>query len=391
MRESEYQEPFRTELDARGEPVDSLPPSRFDPLTGAEAEVGSDVWIKRKSWFGKRYGETKTYWHGSSYHHSSDGRQDDAVLIPGEGEIYCAEAENSPSSIRLSKSKSNQITRNCKIVGTFNYDVAYETLCGWLDLNNLWEDFPTPKSPALPLEDKQLTIDSGGAPIWEATLEYYDKENSGKNNYEIQISTLGGTATISTARSTVQRVSCLLGEPQEETYGLLNVNDDGVAEGVEVKRPNMQMTIVEKIGWSKFTFQRFLKLLDHTPCVNSEYFCGFAPGSILYEGCDVDLLNEDDEENGEIKLKWKLSHKFQWAMNVVGQTEAIWTWQGEKTALESEPYNKNGWDYKWSKFVNIIKDGEVKKVLRQVNVERLYVYADFQELKLPEFHFASEE
>lgn len=342
-----------------------------------------------KSWFGSRFAETATYWHGSSYL-NDPSKQNLSPLPPGVGEIYCSEANDSPTSVTRSRSKSGTVTRKCIIVGTYNYTVAEETLKGWLDYNDLWTDYPDPRKKGVPLDNYDLSLDSEGAPKWTATLNYADATNKGALNYEIQFSCMGETVRLKTSLATVQSVSCIAGVLPTNFYNLIGLNEQNEAEGVDVKRPQFTMQITERKPFKKVTPSYLIKLLNYTPAVNSTSYCGFSPGVMLYEGTDVDLVNEQDEDDSEVR--WRLTHKFTGAMNMVGQTEPIVNWFGAPTGDYTPSIDKNGWDYLWRRYAKTVVAGQECKILQQINVERVYVYADFVgKLGLPEFKFGLED
>lgn len=377
------------------EPLNTTPEQydRFRTLKGSGDTILSNDRknaMKWKSWYGSKFGETATYWHGSSYMSSGFDPTKASVMRPGEGEIYCAEANDSPSSVSRSKTKTGSVTRKCIIVGTYNYNVAEETLQGWLDLNNLRTDFPDPGKKGVPLDSYELTIDSEGAPKWTATLNYTDSTNKGNLNYEIQISCATDTVHLTTSLETIQSISCIAGTPPTDYYGLIGLDAQNEPEGVDVKRNTFSIQITERKPFKKVNPKYLTNLMNYNPSVNSVRYCGFSPGTILYEGTDVDLVNETDENDSEVR--WKLTHKFSGAANMSGQTEKITDWYGYPTGEVTPPFSKNAWDYLWRRYVKTVADGRETKLLEQVNVERVYVYADFvKTLGLPEFQFEADE
>lgn len=323
--------------------------------------------------YGKYNFSTQTYYHPQGLFR--DGSQ------PGPGEIYCAEALGSPNSINISRDSPTTTTRVLKIVGTYNESVAFECVRGWISLNNMRTD------GGVPFRSSSLSADSSGAPLWECTLEYADPQNNTDDQYgqfcEIQMSTTGGSAHVNTSLLTQAAVS-FVGEYDPINYGrLINVDNEGNSNGVEIKATTVHINV--SLNWPDGVINPdyLFMLAELSPCVNSNYwFDGFAPGTLLFEGANVDRVTCTDPFDQSIYYRWKVSYSFLAEPNTVVTEPITWLFNGmNQQSVITVP--KRGWDYLWRSYATAIVNGMPQNILRQINVEQMYRYVDFNCFGIP--------
>ena len=323
--------------------------------------------------YGKSNYSTATYYHPSSLF--QDGSQ------PGVGEIYCAEQYGSPSGYTESRDSPSQSTRTLRIVGTYDRKVALECVRGWLILNSKGDD------DGIPLRSKSLNLTSDGAPMWECTLEYSDPQRDDENIFdrfcEVSMTTTGGTANVNSSVDTVTAMSAIAGVPYMNYNGLVNVDNEGNSQGVEIKASTVHLNV--SLNWPDGSIDEgyLLKLAEMSPSVNETEWFGFAPGALLFEGANIDRITCTDAFDNTTYFRWKISYTF----------------LGERNTTIYEPISylspfapnwgsyliipKRGWDYVWRSYITTIVDDYPKTLLTKINDEQMYNYIDFAELEIP--------
>lgn len=289
------------------------------------------------------------------------------VGVPGK-EIYCAEANDSPS-LKTSDSAPPTSTRHCLVVGTNNRAVAQSLFVAWLDWNQLWKDYDQP------LKNVSYTPNSEGAPVWDVQFEYggsrYDWDK-----VEISFSTVGGTAHIERSNQTAA-YSCIANTPPNEHYNMIGITDSGEYEGMDAKRPSLQMSVsvmlepkdVGDLG----TFMR--NVANMTARFNEANYMGFRDGEILFDGVQSCEMVEiaDQEDYTSVYTYLKTTYSFLMSPTI---WHVVYSPFGHTGWMR-----KNGWDAEWIEYMKWSNDdGKVLTIPRQVNIERIYPPGDFTAL-----------
>ena len=297
---------------------------------------------------------------------------------PGPGEIYCAEKLGSPGNYSVSRDSPAQCSRTLNVVGTYDRNVALQCVRGWLSLNQMDYDF------GIPIRATSLQASGDGAPIFECTIDYADPQRDDENVYgvfcEVSMTTTGGSASRESSLRTLMAVSAIGDYPPINYCRLLNVDNEGKANPVEVKSSTVHINVA--LNWpDELINEDYLLLLaELSPSINKTYWFGYAPGALLFEGATVDRVTCTDPYDQSRYYRWKINYSF----------------IGEKNTVISEPVTylnptltpqrstivvpKRGWDYLWRSYATVVYDGFPQTVLAQVNVEQMYDYVDFSSL-----------
>ncbi len=154
--------------------------------------------------------------------------------------------------------------------------------------------------------------------------------------------------------------------PPANHGSLVNVTDEGV-EGVDVIIPTLDFTITKEFAANAVTMSFVRLLYSLTGTVNADNFLGFAPGELLYKGVDASF-NDD---------RWSISYEFSAIPNVQNMqiTAPVLNAQRQVITGVFEVASKKGWEFLWIEFVD--GAGPLKKVMKQVNVIKVYPEANF--------------
>jgi len=147
---------------------------------------------------------------------------------------------------------------------------------------------------------------------------------------------------------------------------LVNVTEEGV-EGVDVVIPTLDFTITKEFAAGAVTMSFVRLLYSLTGTVNADNFLGFAPGELLYKGVDASF-NDDS---------WAISYEFSAIPNVnnIQITAPVFNPQRQVVTGVFEIPSKKGWEFLWIEFIEGV--GPLKKVMKQVNVVKVYPEANF--------------
>lgn len=147
----------------------------------------------------------------------------------------------------------------------------------------------------------------------------------------------------------------------------VGVTEDEI-QGVEVIIPTLEFTVTKEFPSSAITMAQVRALYSLTGTVNADKFLGFSPGELLYKGVDA---NYNDG-------KWSLTYEFAAQPNVSNLviTAPVLNKQQQVVTGVFEVGDKKGWDYLWMEFINI--NGPIKKMLKQINVVKVYPEANFR-------------
>ena len=288
--------------------------------------------------------------------------------------IQCDEAPNSPGALVYNRDTGATSSRELKITGTLDRDLVLEAINGWLNVNGLFYD------RGIPLKSKSLSADPSGGDVWTCSLEYGDAQDE-KWIDEVQITTTGGSAHIDYSFLAVDRVSTIYGLPWESTFGKIGIDQEGKPEGVDVKRPTMQINVTLNWGFNDFDYDYLYFLYDHSPAVNAYPFWGFPTGMLLFEGVNVDRVSYNNPGDNSTMYRWRVQYVISVEANTEWLEPVININTGEYVGVEY--MFKYGWDYRWRTFFNANFFGRATQVCRQVNMDRVYVGVDFAQLGLP--------
>lgn len=194
-----------------------------------------------------------------------------------------------------------------------------------------------------------------GTVTWGFTQLTPPTEEEGEST--TSFSTKGGKAKITQSRGTTAYAKS--GETAPDFKGAIGVTKDSV-EGVEITVPALQFSKTRRFppGW--LTSDRVKALSRLTGSTNQTTFLGFAPGELIFEGCEG--TQKDVDEPVDVKFD------FIGSQNVTGQT------YGDITGV-----NKLGWQYLWFLYQES-EDATAKAVVKRpiaCYVETVLPAADF--------------
>jgi hypothetical protein len=159
--------------------------------------------------------------------------------------------------------------------------------------------------------------------------------------------------------------------------GAIGVDGEGNVLGCDVVMPQPGFTETVKLSKNQFNTNYKKKLIYLTGKINDAAFRGFEKGEVLFAGASA-TRNGDD---------WVVTYRFS-----VSENKADYTIGGDGS--EDNPgihiVEKLGWDYIWFRYAETdAKDanGSVIGVVRtpvSAHVERVYEFADFNDLKTEE-------
>ncbi len=160
------------------------------------------------------------------------------------------------------------------------------------------------------------------------------------------------------------------GEPEYEESVAINEDSDGNIGGVDILVPKVELAarvLRTKKYWSNLYQETVYGLVAK---VNKKTFMGFAPGEVLFVGCQK-------QDSGEQHVQ--LAFKFLCEKNVSGQVMP--------TATSAVSVAKKGWEYLWPR-IGPVYDSTTKKTLWGkplcYHVDELYASGDFTALGLGE-------
>lgn len=195
---------------------------------------------------------------------------------------------------------------------------------------------------------------------WEATVTYTRKDKSpaetGESEFSFDIAL--DSQRILTSNSTISRY-VPAGTALTDFQKAINVDSDGVANGVDVRVPTSAFTLAyyPEVAIVTTAYQKAVR--DLCGKVNSTTFRGHAAGEVMFVGCSGKARNITD---------WELVYRFEVKPNRTGITI------GNITGISVD-----GWDVLWvyyGKATDATSSRYIQKAV-QVNVERVYDRANF--------------
>lgn len=210
---------------------------------------------------------------------------------------------------------------------------------------------------------RSIDADCLGANVWDATVNYANKDTTqpGYSSYEFE--TGGGTQHITQAREHIQGYYLSTDAAAPDFHGAIGVTGDEV-EGCDIVVPVYQFSERHIMNASRVTPAYKANLYFLTGRTNNASFKGFDAGEVLFMGAQGSKRGYDD---------WEISFKFAASQNVTGLTI------GDLTGIE-----KKGWEYLWVLYedkVDAIAKYKVKRP-RAVYIERVYNAGDFSLLRI---------
>ncbi|MCE9605061.1 MAG: hypothetical protein K8U03_09200 [Planctomycetia bacterium] len=210
---------------------------------------------------------------------------------------------------------------------------------------------------------KDWSCDPDGRRKWRGSVQY-GVPDPDDNQEQMSFNVSGETTHITQALRTIGkfRASDSIVDPAD-FQGAIGVDKDGEVKGVDI--------VTGKLSFSKtvyFPLNRVNDLYLKTLAglvgkVNETQFKTFAPGEVLFVGCSGSPQWE--------KSRWEITFNFDCSPNL--------------TNIQIGPIvvdAKLGWDYLWVQYEKF-EDGAAKQIVPrplQVNVERVYYFADFAAL-----------
>jgi hypothetical protein len=269
------------------------------------------------------------------------GWGDQATNAPTPPEdLICVEAFDSPSY--SSDFTNPEIVRKWNIWRTENNYEAFNKLS--LTAPAIFDD----------LDLSSFTLDHTGGGVWTATTNY--KQN---NRNAETFDTTGGSSHLTQSRQTAR-----FGNNAPNFFGAIGVSDDRI-EGVDITIPAFRFTLTRYLPRVFVTQTYKNRLFQLTGKVNSASFQGYAQGECLFLGSTGSRRGREDYE---------ITFNFVCSPNVVNLT----------IAPGIVVTSKQGWDYLWVYYHNVV-DTDAKQIVlrpRAAYVERVYERANLNDLNL---------
>lgn len=219
-----------------------------------------------------------------------------------------------------------------------------------------------PNGRALRFKSPDLTpLPTAAAGGWRAEVAYLPIEDPNQASVSFEIA--AETQHITQALETVERY-VKDGDEKADFRGAIGV-EDGEPKGVDILARKLSF------GWTIYVAKELVttgyvkQLAGLVGCVNSAEFLDFPAGEVLFVGASGSRRVKDDD--------WEITMKFVHSANVDGLTIG-----------EIEGVSKLGHDYLWVKY-EPTTDNTARMTVpkpRQVNVERVYRFADLSPLNI---------
>lgn len=208
---------------------------------------------------------------------------------------------------------------------------------------------------------KDWTLDPDGRERWRGVVQYGPPDLA-DNREQMSFNVSGETIHITQALETIGKYR-KAGETPVDFKGAIGVDKDGEVKGCDI--------ITGKLSFSKTVYfplprvnDNFLKqLASVVGKVNAGPFKSFEPGEVLFTGCSG--APQWDQ------FRWEITYNFDCSPNVTNIMIG-----------DIKVEAKLGWDYLWVQYEKI-DDEEGKQIVArplQANVERVYRFADFNQL-----------
>lgn len=270
--------------------------------------------------------------------------------------IYIGEAaENSPQI----QHKPPQVTRNYVIINTTSEDDAYNAFKKWVPLTIVLDGC------TLRITSQSVQRKEKAKNVWEGSCTW------GLRIFPASFNTGGQTAHITQSLGTrgIWRGSYIGADGKSVNYTAADVPNFGGAigyngdsfEGVDVTIPTFTWTETHIFPMTSLTWAYVRTLAGLTGTVNANAFRGFAVGEVLFQGASGGT--QDNSTEAPVQFNFAASP------NVTNLT------CGNITGIK-----KNGWDYLWVLYRDVMSGGYRFKAPAGVYVEQVYRYANFSPL-----------
>ncbi|MDQ0291013.1 hypothetical protein [Oligosphaera ethanolica] len=145
--------------------------------------------------------------------------------------------------------------------------------------------------------------------------------------------------------------------------GLINVDNAGNVNGVEVSTDSITLTVTKSIQPRKINARFWKDIAEMTNKVNSQPFSGFMPGEVLFKGV------EGEGDGMKRSDRWTLTYHFGISVNAF-----------DMLVGDNFRVNKRGWDYLWCRYADQKDGAATGKKIVAVYVEQVYEYVDLNAL-----------
>lgn len=284
-------------------------------------------------------------------------------------QLTCNECYDSPSG-EYGGSPSDE--KHLRVRGTWLKSQAYAMAMAWINTNA-----PVVRNRLYPQAVTVTPI--AGTAAWDIKVRYGPKAPASQRPPQYKFSTTGGTEKITQSLETVYSGICPQFGSADTTApqfgGGIGYND-GAFDGAEVKRPRFSWSETHVLPFNFVTRDYVQLLLEFTGSVSNTPFGGFSANTVIFNGISDGGTIDDTDENGDVVQYWQLTYSFEAMPNAQGVSIG-----------GSEPFAKNAWDYLWVLRYKK-EDSTTQKTVwfpAAVYVERVYEYADFNALMLPDF------
>jgi hypothetical protein len=177
----------------------------------------------------------------------------------------------------------------------------------------------------------------------------YGKKKQQVGSFRLSFDTTGGTVRIKTSRSTIQKYP----EDAPSHRQAIGVKRDGDPEGCDVIIPSLKINVHFKHPTGIITLQRIKQLARSTGAVNSVRFLTFRAGEVLFAGAVGD---EGTDTETEVTYQLLMSE------NATGLS----------IGDVANNIQKDGHDYLWVEFKELVDGGKRAVAPKHVYVERVY-------------------
>jgi hypothetical protein len=223
------------------------------------------------------------------------------------------------------------------------------------------------KRPSLSKQDK-------ASDVWDVTIPYERAAVPEIGFMRWTCDTTGGQSKITSSIKTVGSYAPP-GKTAPDFKGLIGVKSDGTAEGVEIQLPSLVFTETWRLPAACVGQAYIRSLALKSAHVNSDWWRGFAPGELKFEGATGGGEAQDQGGSGVGSGSGQnpeLTFKFSAMPNVTSLAV------GDITGIA-----KKGWEYLWVYYKEVKIDGPPAMTIprpRAVYVEQVYYEAVFATL-----------
>ncbi|MEM9828697.1 MAG: hypothetical protein AAF958_19070 [Planctomycetota bacterium] len=260
-----------------------------------------------------------------------------------------------------------------RIQGTDSRDAAYARLMEEIqDVLNIGGDRPI-------VADK-ASLKPVGPKIWHCDVEYISPTTDtsaasapkivGESTFEFD--TTGGQTKIYAAQKQAR-----YGPAIQRNAGLAINVSNGKVNGVDVVIPSLSFTVHQRVEGQTITPAWLMGATLLTGTVNKGTYFGFAEGTVLFLGCSGQQPTAFVENGQEVKGDREITYNFAVSPNLEDlEFEPPPGVEGEKITVKK----KEGWDFLWTEFRDVKKDGQVQSELISVYIASVYRKASLQAL-----------